>query len=369
MSRIPAGATQEVQDAFREIWGALRPWLTQNVDLHGRRFMNAGKAIDPADFLTKYEFDDVGNFESIYRELKARGLDGFTGTLAEPQQAKIETTLSTTPPRVTDVDKLIYETDTGLLKYGTGSALSTINGTLNAGLYSARPAATSLANGYPFYATDQNTLYVVESGAWVWVCGVMVGTLAPDQRPTLVAGDVGFLFRTSDTSEMYRWSGTAWTQLLLAIDSPTLVVDPSGHLVGIGTASPSAKLSINGGCHVGGTSDPGDNNLLIDGILDVTGLTKTTGGVHVGGTSDPGADNLLVDGTGVVTGGFGCNSKTAQTAYASGGAIGVASGTPTLPGYGFTSLVEMSNFISSVNAIGTLAANIRLALIANGIMS
>jgi hypothetical protein len=42
--------------------------------------------------------------------------------------------------------------------------------------------------------------------------------------------------------------------------------------VGIGTPSPLAKLSINGGLHVGGDSDPGDNNLLVDGTSTVTGV-------------------------------------------------------------------------------------------------
>lgn len=44
-----------------------------------------------------------------------------------------------------------------------------------------------------------------------------------------------------------------------------LWLDVDGN-VGIGTSSPGAKLSINGGLHVGGDSDPGDNNLDVDGI-------------------------------------------------------------------------------------------------------
>jgi hypothetical protein len=64
--------------------------------------------------------------------------------------------------------------------------------------------------------------------------------------------------------------------------------------------------------------------------------------------------------THTVTGAFGCNGATAQTAYASGGAAG---GTPTLAtGYGFVSAAEMNSFT-------TLVANIRLALINNGVMS
>jgi hypothetical protein len=61
----------------------------------------------------------------------------------------------------------------------------------------------------------------------------------------------------------------------------------------------------------------------------------------------------------VATTGFGCNSKSAQTAYASGGAKGI---TPTLGGYGFASAAEATAF-------STLLENVRLALVADGVMS
>lgn len=38
---------------------------------------------------------------------------------------------------------------------------------------------------------------------------------------------------------------------------------------GIGTVTQLAKLAVNGGVHVGGDSDPGDNNLLVDGTATV----------------------------------------------------------------------------------------------------
>jgi len=80
------------------------------------------------------------------------------------------------------------------------------------------------------------------------------------------------------------------------------------------TVAVSDYLTAEGGLHVGGTSDPGTDNLIVDGTstltgnvdanagIDVTGLTTTTGGVHVGGVSDPGTDNLQVDGTSTLTG-------------------------------------------------------------------
>lgn len=62
----------------------------------------------------------------------------------------------------------------------------------------------------------------------------------------------------------------------LAISSSYVNIPPTNGLyvqglTGIGTVSPAAKLSINGGLHVGGDSDPGDNNLLVDGTGYFTG--------------------------------------------------------------------------------------------------
>lgn len=52
--------------------------------------------------------------------------------------------------------------------------------------------------------------------------------------------------------------------------------------VGIGTTGSLAKLAVNGGVHVGGDSDPGDNNLLVDGTTTSTGaLTVTLGNATV----------------------------------------------------------------------------------------
>ncbi len=56
-----------------------------------------------------------------------------------------------------------------------------------------------------------------------------------------------------------------------------LAFDSSTGGVGIGFITSSAKLAINGGLHVGGDSDPGDNNALIDGTLQVTGNVINTG--------------------------------------------------------------------------------------------
>ncbi len=45
--------------------------------------------------------------------------------------------------------------------------------------------------------------------------------------------------------------------------------------VGINTTTPISKLSINGGLHVGGDSDAGDNNLLVDGTIGCGAITSS----------------------------------------------------------------------------------------------
>jgi hypothetical protein len=62
------------------------------------------------------------------------------------------------------------------------------------------------------------------------------------------------------------------------------------------------------------------------------------------------------------SGAFGCNSKTAQTAYASGGAVSTTNLNDLITQQSGTAGAEMT-------ALSALVANIRAALVANGIMS
>jgi len=85
----------------------------------------------------------------------------------------------------------------------------------------------------------------------------------------LFSGDNGFNFLTGTTNV----DGTG------ASSKVRITV---GGNVGIGTTGPLSKLSINGGLHVGGDSDAGDNNALIDGTLGVTGAIT---GSNLSGTN------------------------------------------------------------------------------------
>jgi hypothetical protein len=127
--------------------------------------------------------------------------------------------------------------------------------------------------------------------------------------------------------------GIAWASInyfgashVMHVGANTVFIVDSSENVGIGTAGGLSKLSINGGLHVGGDSDAGDNN-------------------------------LLVDGTATITGAFGCNGATAQTGYANAPWDEPGAGT-----YGVDSAAHMA-------ALVELVQDIQAALVANGILA
>jgi hypothetical protein len=104
---------------------------------------------------------------------------------------------------------------------------------------------------------------------------VGIGPAAPNFPKFPLHMPVGKALRieggTDDTVNYFSFGGNG----TFGVDAPNVpngrfVILNSGN-VGIGTPSPDAKLSIRGGLHVGGDSDPGDKNLLVDGTLTVGG--------------------------------------------------------------------------------------------------
>lgn len=101
----------------------------------------------------------------------------------------------------------------------------------------------------------------------------------------LSAGEIGL---ETDTGKWKIGDGTrTWTQITYQFpiltgsagttpDGTTLVVDQANDRVGIGTASPSDKLSVNGTLGVSG-------NTALAGTLAVTGDTTLTGDIAVNG--------------------------------------------------------------------------------------
>lgn len=75
-----------------------------------------------------------------------------------------------------------------------------------------RPAAAPLPDGTIYHDTDRTSFYFAADGVWYYMCGFMVGTIAPDdERPAdFGESDAGFVFWTDDFTRKYVWTGTAW---------------------------------------------------------------------------------------------------------------------------------------------------------------
>lgn len=163
MIPIPFDASPAVQQAFRATDAQLMLLLgSNNIDLKGRRIINAGEAIQPFDYVRKAELDSA-----------------ITGKTQTPAPVVLQTQI------------LVATHALRLLK--------------PAGNY---PIGTLL------YETDRTALYQVQLVAgvldWVYIGGqnhrVTIGNFPTDLETT----DAGFLAYATDYGREYRWSGSAW---------------------------------------------------------------------------------------------------------------------------------------------------------------
>jgi len=126
-------------------------------------------------------------------------------------------------------------------------------------------------------------------------CGtdnISIKTISTDQYNNIYVEDTGGIASF----------GVSNGALTLGSDTLRYVTITTTGLVGIGTTAGLSKLSINGGVHVGGDSDAGDDNLWIDGVTSeptyVAGWTingGTTWGITAAG--DASFENLMVRGS------------------------------------------------------------------------
>lgn len=145
-----------------------------------------------------------------------------------------------------------------------------LNGTIRAGTHAARLAAAPDPLDALWVETDRNNVVyqvhlVAGAPAWVYVTGIMWGTLVPDQRPAgLGVNDTGFLFGTTDSLELYRWSGAAWVNQTAA---PTL-----GNVIVFASATASLTLTTTFQNITGATVTlPRAGRYLIHAVFDCVG--------------------------------------------------------------------------------------------------
>jgi hypothetical protein len=137
--------------------------------------------------------------------------------------------------------------------------------------------------------------------------------------------------------------------------------DAGRYLANGSTPLTSAALSVFLGGLTKSKADSQSNEIVIGyGAVGAGSNTAVLGGasitdVYLGSATAAAGIHAA---TATITGGFGCNTKTAQTAYASGGAL-AAYGTGA---FGLDSGANMS-------ALHAMVVSMRAALVANGIMS
>jgi hypothetical protein len=91
--------------------------------------------------------------------------------------------------------------------------------------------------------------------------------------------------------------------------------------VGIGTTGALAKLAVNGGVHVGGDSDPGDNNLLVDGTTTVIDRL-----ILMGNTAKTAIRGDASSSGGVILSTFNGETETTRLAVQKDGNINIGDG-------------------------------------------
>jgi hypothetical protein len=113
-------------------------------------------------------------------------------------------------------------------------------------------------------------LHVVggEGTGGIAVSGTISGTYAANTGYfDNYLGTTRFYSTGPDTSTLGGFSFTGLKSNGTSANSFVTILN-SGN-VGIGFTAPLSKLAIDGGLHVGGASDAGDNNLLVDGTITI----------------------------------------------------------------------------------------------------
>lgn len=149
---------------------------------------------------------------------------------------------------------------------------------------------------------------------------------------SLVDGSIQFIDIAANgatAGQVIKWNGTAWVADADAVGSnvsgwtdngTALSLQTATDSVGIGTATPAAKLDVAGNIHASGTIASG-NSIIIDGINDA--ITAS------GGTLSFGDENIVTSGTGTFGEG---HTNTGDGGFAAGDHNTVTGNFSTIPG-------------------------------------
>jgi hypothetical protein len=253
--RVPTSAQPEVQQSFRELWAAIDKLQgPPNVDLSGRRMINAGNAQAPQDYVTLAQVSGLTSAGGIIAVPAApRPVSGIlVGTHADrlttvaggvrlgtaffetdraalylaeldPDTHDQTWTIALCRPLRT-ADGLPDDLDApdagftwfnqvgGVTMRWSGGAWNYYLGS-KIDVFSARPDPDLADRGFLFIATDRGH-QVWRKGASSWILLEGVGgptrTTLGSLTGGLTADDAGYLCAVTDYDRLYRWSGSGW---------------------------------------------------------------------------------------------------------------------------------------------------------------
>lgn len=320
---IPSSAAPDVQQAFRAVQTQLANLMGgANQDFHGRRVMNAGKAIGDFDYVTLADMRSAIGAIKIPDLPKTPPPINLYGTHADRTARS---------PVSVAVGTFFFETDRVALYQAeisstTGAAIWMFVSSAMKGSIAGRPSDLDVTDiGFIFYAQDQGTIYRWSGAVWHLECGILTATFA--NRPTaggtdisggiyfaasdhgyqmwqydrvnvrwqfcgggeptrgaigsitggLGAQDVGYRYHATDFDRVYEWRGAAWA------DAPG---QPTRYMMAMFTdgGSPGAEWALCDGSTVtisgptGGTTTFTTPDLRNRFVQFVSGATGATGG-------------------------------------------------------------------------------------------
>lgn len=277
---IPAEATPQVQAAFRDVWAKVTPWVgAGNIDLHQRRFLNAGRAVGDFDFITKQDL-----VEAI------AGLSTGTSTAARIKELLIFDTHANRANYAPEAyaDRLYVEGDR-LAVYGSTIVAGVRTWkhltSYMVGSSAGRPGDLGTYDeGFSFVQIDATAGDVVWqwSGAlWHFVSGMLRGALSA--IPAAADANIGAFYEATDFARVYRSTGASW------VDAPG---QPERYQVALFHATPGTGWSICDGTNASySTAAGGTTSLTKPNLLDVAHRYMAGAG-SVGAF---GAANLTID--------------------------------------------------------------------------
>ena len=362
----------DIQASFRDIHASLTPLLTQDINLNGRRVINASPALDGRDYLTKRQAEAKYGFDYFYRRLKTRGLDGFPGRLSDPQIGEILSTTSsgsasapTSELAQTETNRVVFNSSDNTLKLSTGTSVVTISATGasapegGSGLLARVDGDDNLTGartctaGWTFSSTvamnstcvitgstsaDLFNIFDASTEVFTVLDGGNVGinALAPAARLDIVTAHA--------SQPALRVKGTGNADLLNLLDDTTEVFTVlDGGNVGVNVAAPTARLDVVSAhasqpvLRAKGTGNADLFNLMDDStevftVLDGgnIGISQDTPAAKLDIVSAHASQPVLrVKGTGTADLFNVMDNTTEVFTILDGGKVGVNQGTPT----------------------------------------